>query len=429
MFNKFRFWKKPYCLVLGGGGNKGVYQMGVWKALMEDHIRIEAIIGTSVGSVNAAFMASSDYKRVLDGWMNMDATDVFILPDGKLGRFTVLKEITKQMLTKGGMDMSRFRQYISQFIDEARIRKSGIDLGIVTFNINDLKPIEYFLENIPDGELITYVMASSGLPGLQPNIINDKLFADGGFYDVIPYNTARKRGYNRIIVVDISGIGHDKKDNNFGAETVFIKNSQDTGEIISFDHQVYERNVRMGYLDTRKAFGHYNSDKYFFRINRRTIRSIDKLLTDDAIFDQYSRYMSLTDTDDTGRRNRLKLVRKTLPPDRAIHRIPEAMLIECAAEALNIDTLQHDNVNLLINEIKNRLSEIRSAEHSDKDTKNVFDKIQRFGKIINTALFAGNELIDIMLTEPEALKHLKFLSGFYPNLVPALIFLTIVEKL
>ncbi len=429
MFNKFRFWKKPYCLVLGGGGNKGVYQMGVWKALREDHIRINAIIGTSVGSVNASFMASSDYEYVLKGWMDMNVTDVFTLPNESDGRFAVLKEITRQMLTKGGMDMSKFRQYISQFIDERKIRKSGIDLGIVTFRINDLKPIEYFLEDIPDGELITYVMASSGLPGLQPNIINDKLFADGGFYDVIPYNTARKRGYNRIIVVDISGIGHDKKDNNFGAETVFIKNSQDTGDIITFDHSVYSHNVRMGYLDARKAFGHYNSLKYFFRISKRTIRKIDKLLLDDKMFEQYSKYMDLSDTDDQSKHNRLKLIRRMLPPEKSLHKIPEAMLIECAAEALNIDTLLHDNTDLLINEIKNRLSEIRSEEPNENKTQNVFDKIQRLGKILNKVLFAGNELLSVLLTEPEALKHLNLLSGFYPNLVPALIFLTIVEKM
>ncbi len=429
MFNKFRFWGKPYCLVLGGGGNKGVYQMGVWKALREDHIRINAIIGTSVGSVNAAFMASSDYERVLNGWLNMNANDVFSLPNEKEGRFSVLKEITRQLLTKGGMDMSRFRKYISQFINESRVRKSGLDLGIVTFRINDLKPIEYFLENIPNGELIDYVMASSGLPGLQPNIINDKLFADGGFYDVIPYNTARKRGYNRIIVVDISGIGHDKKDNNFGAETIFVKNSQDTGDIITFDHHTYARNVRMGYLDARKAFGHYNSSKYFFRINKRTICRIDKLLTDDTLFGEYSKYLGLLDTDDTGKHNRLNLVRKTLPADKAIHRFPEAMLIECAAETLRIDPLLHDNTKQLINEIKNRINEIKNAEQSPKDKQNVFEKIQRLGKILNSALFAGNELIAVLLTESDALKHLKFLSGFYPNLVPALIFFSIVEKL
>ena len=102
MFNKLRFWKKPYCLVLGGGGNKGVYQMGVWKALREDHIRIEAIIGTSVGSVNAAFMASSDYERVLHGWMNMNANDVFTLPDEKEGRLSTIKEADMILVMKDG---------------------------------------------------------------------------------------------------------------------------------------------------------------------------------------------------------------------------------------------------------------------------------------------------------------------------------------
>ena len=60
----------------------------------------------------------------------------------------------------------------------------------------------------------------------------------------------------------------------------------------------------------------------------------------------------MTDTDDTDKHNRINLVQKTLPPDKVIHRIPEAMLIECAAEALHIDPLLHDNTNLLINEIK-----------------------------------------------------------------------------
>ncbi|MBQ3923519.1 MAG: hypothetical protein II707_09495, partial [Spirochaetales bacterium] len=169
--------------------------------------------------------------------------------------------------------------------------------------------------------------------------------------------------------------------------------------------------------------------KYFFHIKRKTIRRIDKLLTDDTLFGEYSKYLGLLDTDDTGKHNRLKLVRKTLPADKAIHRFPEAMLIECAAETLRIDPLLHDNTKQLINEIKNRLTEIKNAEQSPKDKQNVFEKIQRLGKILNSALFAGNELIAVLLTEPDALKHLKFLSGFYPNLVPALIFFSIVEKL
>ena len=44
-------------LVLGGGGGRGAYQIGVWKALREFGIEknIKAVSGTSIGGINAAF--------------------------------------------------------------------------------------------------------------------------------------------------------------------------------------------------------------------------------------------------------------------------------------------------------------------------------------------------------------------------------------
>lgn len=45
---------KEYGLVLEGGGAKGAYQIGVWKALMEYGIKIKAIAGVSVGALNGA---------------------------------------------------------------------------------------------------------------------------------------------------------------------------------------------------------------------------------------------------------------------------------------------------------------------------------------------------------------------------------------
>ena len=41
--------KKDYALVLAGGGTKGAYQVGVWKALKELNINVKAIAGTSIG--------------------------------------------------------------------------------------------------------------------------------------------------------------------------------------------------------------------------------------------------------------------------------------------------------------------------------------------------------------------------------------------
>ncbi|RKX97983.1 MAG: hypothetical protein DRZ90_04450, partial [Spirochaetes bacterium] len=46
-----------YCLVLSGGGAKGVYHIGVWKALKELGIQVDAFIGNSIGAVISAFLA------------------------------------------------------------------------------------------------------------------------------------------------------------------------------------------------------------------------------------------------------------------------------------------------------------------------------------------------------------------------------------
>ena len=45
--------KKEYGVVLDGGGARGAYQIGAWKALKEAGIRIHAVAGTSVGKDQA----------------------------------------------------------------------------------------------------------------------------------------------------------------------------------------------------------------------------------------------------------------------------------------------------------------------------------------------------------------------------------------
>ena len=52
-------------VVLSGGGSKGAYEMGVWKALRKLHISYDIVTGTSVGALNAAFMVQKDYLKGL----------------------------------------------------------------------------------------------------------------------------------------------------------------------------------------------------------------------------------------------------------------------------------------------------------------------------------------------------------------------------
>lgn len=51
---------KPYGLILAGGGAKGAYQIGAWKAMRELDIEFEAIAGASIGAINGAMIAQGD---------------------------------------------------------------------------------------------------------------------------------------------------------------------------------------------------------------------------------------------------------------------------------------------------------------------------------------------------------------------------------
>ena len=64
---KFDF-SKEYGIVLEGGGAKGAYQIGVWKALLECGVKIKGIAGVSVGALNGALMCMGKLDKAIDIW-------------------------------------------------------------------------------------------------------------------------------------------------------------------------------------------------------------------------------------------------------------------------------------------------------------------------------------------------------------------------
>lgn len=269
--------RQGWCLVLGGGGAKGVYHLGVWKALRRLRIRPSAIVGNSIGAIMAACMAQNAWEELNHIVDTMDIGTFLKLPPSLVerGRLSFrqadsasILSLTRSLARKKGFDTSPLRQLLQRTIDEERIRASGIDLGLVTFNLSDFKPCELFLEDIPKGCLVDFLMASSALPGFKPLKIRNKSYLDGGVFDNIPYDMARKRGYRNIIVVDISGIGMVKRFDFAGARVVYIKNSINMGDILDFSPQFIRDFRRLGYLDTLQAFGKVGGSKYFIKPSR-----------------------------------------------------------------------------------------------------------------------------------------------------------------
>ena len=58
-------------IVLSGGGARGSYQIGVWKALNKLKIKYDVVTGTSVGALNGLLFVQKDYKKAYKIWKNI----------------------------------------------------------------------------------------------------------------------------------------------------------------------------------------------------------------------------------------------------------------------------------------------------------------------------------------------------------------------
>lgn len=262
-----------YGLVLAGGGAKGAYQIGAWKALREMGITFDAIAGVSIGSINGALIAAGDYDRALEMWQSVSLDKGVkinsTLPDpdnlfSKKNWGALFREVIKN----GGIDASPLNEYIRIYIDEKKIRESNIHLGIITVQMGQkVSGLELFIEDIPEGELVDYLLASSSIP-LVTNIGPEgEKYLDGGVYNNTPVTTLKKRGYNNLIVIDIANIKGVAYDLDFtNSRVVHIKpyDTDDLGAAFDFDPALTEKRMTMGYLDTKKAFGELSGNIFHF---------------------------------------------------------------------------------------------------------------------------------------------------------------------
>jgi len=74
---------QDFGLVFSGGGGKGAYQIGVWKALNELRFtpKIKAVSGSSVGSLNALLFCQKNFELALHTWENIEQWDMLYSED------------------------------------------------------------------------------------------------------------------------------------------------------------------------------------------------------------------------------------------------------------------------------------------------------------------------------------------------------------
>lgn len=250
-------------LVLSGGGAKGSYQLGVYKALKKLGIKIDIITGTSIGSINGALLVAGDYKKAKKMWLSIKTTEVLNYDLEKPSDYT---KAAKEIFENKGLKFDKAEGFITKVIDEEKVRKSKIDYGLVTVNLKNRVPKMLTKERIPKGKLVSYIIASATcFPAIEKKEIDGEYYIDGGYYDNLPINLAVDMGADEVIAVDLAAIGIKQKVKDKTIKIDYIKNKNKEHFTLNFDPEIARKNIKIGYNDTMKHYKKLEGNIYTFK--------------------------------------------------------------------------------------------------------------------------------------------------------------------
>jgi NTE family protein len=174
-------------LVLGGGAARGFAHVGVIQVLEEAGIRPDLVVGTSAGSLVAAFYASGKSGAQLQHIAETMEEATFA-------------DWTLPIFSRGILRGEALARYVSVQVNGRLIEQMALPLGIVATDLNNGLGVMF-----QRGDTATAVRASSAVPALfQPVRISGRDYVDGGLVSPVPVRYARQMGAELIVAVDIS---------------------------------------------------------------------------------------------------------------------------------------------------------------------------------------------------------------------------------
>jgi NTE family protein len=189
--------------VLSGGGARGAVQVGMAQALLERGVRPAALVGTSVGALNAAFLASRPTPEgaaaLADQWAGLTGRDIF--PGRYWTRIGHLVRHPTSVYSSDGL-----ARLIAAWVPVPRLEHLPLPLRVVTTHLATGRAVYH-----DRGDLGRLLLASSALPGIfdpvtlpDPTGVRSGLHVDGGVADLVPVAGAAGLAPRRVFVLDAS---------------------------------------------------------------------------------------------------------------------------------------------------------------------------------------------------------------------------------
>ncbi len=232
-------------LVLGGGGSKGAYQIGVLRALNELGYNYKVVTGTSVGALNTLLLASHKQALLEKIWTKIEFES--IIGHEYKWNSKVLETFIKGIL-KGGLPLSPLENLIHEHVNVSELKASDIECGIVfTSPFRKYTPI--IIKQTQDDKILDYLITScSAFPFLKKRTIDGKKCYDGFYTDNLPVKLAKELGATKVIAIDVLK-GFRQKVDISDMKYLCIKPTRKTGFFLNFDNDNVNGLIELGYKD------------------------------------------------------------------------------------------------------------------------------------------------------------------------------------
>ncbi|NHJ31458.1 MAG: patatin-like phospholipase family protein [Asgard group archaeon] len=223
--------------VFSGGASLGAVEVGALKAIVEEGIQADMVLGTSVGSLNGAMYAFNPtiegVKAIEDVWLNINVWNVFT-PSPLTPVFNI---------TTFGLYLispKNIRKLIQQNMEFTRIEETQVPLYIIGTDVKSGQEVVF-----NKGLAMEALMSSVAIPGVfPPQRMEDYSIVDGGIVNNAPISTACRLGAERVVVFPI-GVPSPDQEPKTVAEVlirsfIFLLNRQ-----LSTDIQLYKDKVEL----------------------------------------------------------------------------------------------------------------------------------------------------------------------------------------
>ena len=284
---------KEYGIVLEGGGARGSYQIGAWKALRDAGIKIRGIAGASVGALNGALICMDDLEKAEEIWENIRYSQVIDVDDDVIETVKKLDlksldlvkvaEDAKRILKDKGLDITPLKNLIESVVDEDKIRSSDRELYLTTYSVTDRELLVLNAKDIPDGEIGDMLLASAYFPAFRNDKLGGKRYLDGGGWNNVPINILLEHDYKDILVIRIYGLGYDSERTTEIPEDVHVTHiapRQDLGGILEFDRTRARKNMTLGYYDAKRVLYGLEGRWYYLYAPESDVYYFERFLTE-----------------------------------------------------------------------------------------------------------------------------------------------------